>query len=112
MRAIHCQQKLDSARQDQDNALLLARQYRDMAEEFQKQKRQQRCILDGRIETVFSFCIYIVICISFIIFCHNRQRLVELLSVRMQGKSHTLLFAALKKLPHFSLLSEQKREDE
>ena len=53
--AAQCKQLLQSAHQERDNALLLARQYRDIAEECQTEKRRLKHKLEERVELVHNF---------------------------------------------------------
>ena len=53
--AAQCKQLLQSARQERDNARLLARQYRDIAEECQTEKRRLQHKLEERVELVRNF---------------------------------------------------------
>ena len=53
--AAQCKQLLQSARQERDNALLLARQYGDIAEECQTEKRRLKHKLEERVELVRNF---------------------------------------------------------
>ena len=50
-----CKQLLYSARHERDQAKLLARQYRDLAEECQAEKRRLKQELEQRVETVRNF---------------------------------------------------------
>lgn len=51
----HCEQQLDSARKERDQALSLARCYRDIAEARQAEKRLQKTELEGKVELVRDF---------------------------------------------------------
>ena len=53
--AAQCKQLLQSARQERDNALLLARQYTDIAEECQTEERRLKHKLEERVELVRKF---------------------------------------------------------
>ena len=55
VRTFHCKQQLQSARNERDRALLLARQYRDLAEASQAGKRTLQIELERKIETVRDF---------------------------------------------------------
>ena len=50
-----CKEELESARRARDNALLLARQYRDRAEKGQEEKRKQKKELEDKVELVRTF---------------------------------------------------------
>lgn len=50
-----CKQELESARHERDNALLLARQYRDMVEQSQEEKRKLKTELEKKVEVVRNF---------------------------------------------------------
>jgi len=53
--AIHCKQQVQSARQERDQALSLARHCRDLAEASQAEKRTLKSELEGKIELVRNF---------------------------------------------------------
>ena len=55
VKATLCNQKLEAARREKDNALLLARQYRDLAENCRTEKRMQKQKLEEKIELVRNF---------------------------------------------------------
>lgn len=55
VKATLCNQKLEAARREKDNALLLARQYRDLAEKCRTEKRMQKQELEEKIELVRNF---------------------------------------------------------
>lgn len=53
--AAQCKQQLKNACQERDNALVLARQYRGMAEECQTEKRRLKHKLEEKVELVRNF---------------------------------------------------------
>ena len=53
--ATRCKQQLESARRNRDNALILARQYRNIAEECQAEKRKIKHELEEKVELVRNF---------------------------------------------------------
>ena len=50
-----CKQQLELARRDRDNALMLARQYRNLAEASHTKIRQQKNELEEKVELVRDF---------------------------------------------------------
>lgn len=50
-----CKQLIESARQERDNALMIARQYRNIAEECRTEKRKLKHDLEEKVETVRNF---------------------------------------------------------
>ena len=52
---IHCRLQVQSARQERDRALSLARQYRNLAEASQLEKRTLKNELERKVETVRDF---------------------------------------------------------
>lgn len=55
LHTIHCEEQVQSARKERDRALSLARQYRDLAEARQAEKRTLKNELERKIETVRDF---------------------------------------------------------
>ena len=53
--AAHCEQQLQNARQEKDNALQLARWYRDIAEKCQTEKRRMKHKMEEKLEIVRNF---------------------------------------------------------
>ena len=50
-----CKQQLEIARKERDNALLIARQYRDLAETSRTERRREKYELEQKVELVRNF---------------------------------------------------------
>ena len=53
--SVHCDKLIQEARTERDQALLMARQYRDAAESTRAEKRELQFTLEKRIEVVRDF---------------------------------------------------------